>query len=160
MNQYHDRSNSTSTGRAPAPPAPTSDSPPPSSTSSRPPPLRSHAATSSHRQGGGTFVGIAPEDREAFFSLLDEYFTSRPQYAEALGVKTNAAPIQAQAPAPARQAPPPVAPVRKELGKAVALYDYAGGDPEDLSLREGDSVLILEKGMFEFFVVTAYGSAR
>ncbi|KAI5476464.1 hypothetical protein MNV49_007711 [Pseudohyphozyma bogoriensis] len=122
---------------------------PPASPAPTPSYARSTPSRPANGSGAGVFVGIEPAEKEAFYSLLDEYFASRPQFASALGVSAPAAAPAASgggrrpAPAPTPRAPAP--PTRRGLGTATALYDYAGGDADDLSLTEGDTVVILEK---------------
>lgn len=98
------------------------------------------------------FVGMDTSEREALFSLLDEYFASRPQFASFFqGANTAATPPAArQLPpaAPVRAAAPPPPPVRQGLGTATAQYDYTGAEAEDLSFSEGDSITVTEKGAF------------
>ena len=125
-----------------------------------PPPRSSYAPSPRSSPSPATFsnahvfVNIVPEEREAFFSLLDQYFESRPQYKELFaqgGAPTPAAraPV-AKAALPFRQPAvvPPAAPIRRGLGTATALYDYEGAEGEDLSLKEGEKVTITEHGGF------------
>ncbi|KAL8279335.1 hypothetical protein RQP46_008372 [Phenoliferia psychrophenolica] len=115
----------------------------------------SSARPTSHHSSGGSdsvFVNLDATEREAFFSILDEYFASRPQYADffkgSAGGGGGGAP-QAPQPAPPAAAPraaaPPKPPVRKGLGIATASYDYAGAEAEDLSFSEGELITVLEK---------------
>lgn len=130
------------------------DALPPPRSSYAPPPRSSPSPASS--SNAHVFVDIAPEEREAFFSLLDQYFESRPQYKELFaqhGAPAPAARAPAAAAAPFRQpaaAPSPPAapkpPARRGLGTATALYDYEGAEAEDLSLKEGENVTITEHG--------------
>ncbi|GAA5911216.1 hypothetical protein JCM8208_005764 [Rhodotorula glutinis] len=97
--------------------------------------------------GKGVFSGMDQREKEAFFALLDEYFSSRPQFASLFQGGAGAAPPPAaQAPAPpaaSRPTPaPPAYPIG--LGTAVALYAYEGGQAEDLSFAEGERITVLE----------------
>ncbi|GAA5934363.1 hypothetical protein JCM3775_000336 [Rhodotorula graminis] len=104
-------------------------------------------ANASGPAGKGVFSGMDQREKEAFFALLDEYFSSRPQFASLFqGAGGAAPPPAAQAPAPpaaSRPTPaPPAYPVG--LGTAVALYAYEGGQAEDLSFAEGERITVLE----------------
>ncbi|GAA5896174.1 hypothetical protein JCM6882_008510 [Rhodosporidiobolus microsporus] len=103
----------------------------------------SSAAAAATGGGAGVFVNMSVTEKEAFFALLDEYFSSRPHLAH-LFQSTNSAPppvAAPAAPAASRPAPPPA---RRGLGTAVALYDFEAGQAEDLSFREGDRIEVLE----------------
>ncbi|KAM0751558.1 SH3-domain-containing protein [Meredithblackwellia eburnea MCA 4105] len=113
-----------------------------SASSSSPPPRSPVAGNSS-----SAFVSIDATEKEALFSLLDEYFQSRPQYASALQIAPHSpsAALTASSPAPpSRVSAPPKPPTRTGLGMATAQYDY-NGEAEDLSFKEGDKILVLEK---------------
>jgi hypothetical protein len=120
------------------------------------PPSRGHIPSPPTRGGSqkGVFVGMDDGEKEAFFSLLDEYFSSRPEYRE-LFAGASASPPPAAAPparhappsAPAAAAPPAPPPRARGLGTATALYAFEGQDSaEDLSFDEGDQILVLEHG--------------
>lgn len=88
-------------------------------------------------------------EKQAFFGLLDEYFSSRPQFAAMFGGDAapppfSPTPAAAPPPPPAASRPPP--PAARGIGHAIALYDYAGGQPEDLSFKENDRITVLEVG--------------
>lgn len=127
------------------------------------PPSRGGHVPSPPARGGsqkGVFVGMDDREKEAFFSLLDQYFETRPEYRELFAGASSPAPTTApssrRAPpsAPAAAAsPPPPPPRARGLGMATALYSFEGQDPaEDLSFGEGDQILVLEHG--ELFEVT------
>lgn len=115
------------------------------------------------------FVGIDAEQKHAFFSLLDEYFDSRPQYRDLLRpndfgrttTTTRAADVPAAA---SRPAPPP----RKTttttqapgLGMARALYDYDATTADDLAFREGDRITVLEHSESLSMAAAAAASTR
>ncbi|GAA6043563.1 hypothetical protein NBRC10512_003501 [Rhodotorula toruloides] len=147
----------TSSSAAPPPPPPTRTGGPP------PPPGRARAPSAASSSAGfaaasagtavgggrGLFSGMDEHEKQAFFSLLDEYFSSRPQFAGMFGGEaglgapppfspTSAAPP----PPPAASRPPP--PAARGIGHAIALYDYAGGQPEDLAFNENDRITVLE----------------
>ncbi|GAA6033418.1 hypothetical protein JCM8097_006741 [Rhodosporidiobolus ruineniae] len=144
----------THTSSAPPPPPPTRGSGPP-------PPVGRGRATSgasvssgvgagASRVGGGAgggsvFVNMPSAEKEAFFALLDEYFSSRPHLAH-LFQPTTSSSSSSSAPAPpaASRPAPPATPTRRGVGTAVALYDFEAGQTEDLSFSEGDRIEVLE----------------
>ncbi|BGP18863.1 hypothetical protein JCM10213_003518 [Rhodosporidiobolus nylandii] len=108
---------------------------------------------------GSVFVGMSSAEKEAFFSLLDEYFAARPHLAglfqqpassssavSAVPTPVSPAPVYTAPPAApaATRPPPPAAPQARGIGHAVALYDYDATQPEDLPFKEGERVEILE----------------
>ncbi|GAA6061435.1 hypothetical protein JCM10212_002016 [Sporobolomyces blumeae] len=158
----HPNDGASSPGLASGPPPPppmrtgSASGPPP------PPASRTRAAsnastsaglpTSSARPGGVfSFVNLDPREKEAFFALLDEYFSSRPQFASLFASSSPtsaAAPISSPPPAfSASPAPPPRAPAppqQRGIGTAVALYDFEGAAEEDLAFKEGDRITVTE----------------
>jgi len=138
---------------APPPPPPTRNAaggppPPPGRGRAGSAASSSYGAPAAAAVGGkGVFAGMDQREKEAFFALLDEYFSTRPQFAS-LFQGAGAPPPAAQAPAPpaaSRPTPaPPAYPVG--LGTAVALYAYEGGQAEDLSFAEGERITVLEIG--------------
>ncbi|GAA5847883.1 hypothetical protein JCM9279_006683 [Rhodotorula babjevae] len=138
---------------APPPPPPTRSAagggppPPPGRGRAGSAASSSYGAPAAAVGGKGVFSGMDQREKEAFFALLDEYFSSRPQFASLFqGGGGAAPPPAAQAPAPpaaSRPTPaPPAYPVG--LGTAVALYAYEGGQAEDLSFAEGERITVLE----------------
>jgi hypothetical protein len=123
------------------------------------PPNRSRT-NSNVSASGGVFVGIEDGEKRAFFGLLDEYFASRPQYKELFGAGASLSTSTPTARTPATATPPPfraaAAPIpqaspkppprARGLGTATALYDFEGGESEDLGFKEGDKILVLEHG--------------
>jgi hypothetical protein len=161
MNAKNDSSRSRAGSNASA-----TDAPPPPRAAYNPPPRppgRAGAGASAAVGGSskGSFVNISDEDKTAFFELLDEYFGSRPEYkalfSQAEGSRSTppvSRPVVTAAPLPppSRQTPPPSAPkppTRRGIGTAVALYDYDGAEAEDLSFKEGDSIVVMEHGEYQ-----------
>ncbi|GAA5977094.1 hypothetical protein JCM11641_001298 [Rhodosporidiobolus odoratus] len=148
---------STPSTETPPPLPPTRSSGPP------PPPGRGRSTSNATTAtaggaGNGVFVGMSQQEKEAFFSLLDEYFASRPHLASLFqqqqAPSTSSTPSAfAYAPPPPAAAAPPVAPAasrpapppaRRGIGYAVALYDYDAAQSEDLGFKEGERIEVLE----------------
>lgn len=167
------QSASSPTGSAPPPP-PSFGSSSTSSSRPPPPPMRSGASSASASRptpaapaaAAGAAVGAAAAtaatasvfsamlhdsaEKEAFFSLLDEYFASRPQFAALFSAD---APAAAAAPSPIAAAPLAPAASRPSrspsgLGTATALYDFEGTQAEDLPFVTGDTITVTEIGQF------------
>ncbi|GAA5872489.1 hypothetical protein JCM8547_006929 [Rhodosporidiobolus lusitaniae] len=137
----------------------TAPPPPPSRTGGPPPPpgrgrAASGASTTAARTAGGAgggsvFVGMSSGEKEAFFALLDEYFSARPHLAHLFqsssSTPSSLPPAAAPPPPSASRPPPPPAPAQpRGLGYAVALYDFDAGQAEDLGFKEGDRIEVLE----------------
>ncbi|BGP54198.1 hypothetical protein JCM8202_001332 [Rhodotorula sphaerocarpa] len=162
------QSASSPTGSAPPPP-PSFGSSSTSSSRPPPPPMRSGASSASASRptpaapaaAAGAAVGAAAAtasvfsamlhdsaEKEAFFSLLDEYFASRPQFAALFSAE---APAAGAAPSPVAAAAAPLAPAASRpsrspsgLGTATALYDFEGTQAEDLPFVTGDTITVTE----------------
>ncbi|BGP45622.1 hypothetical protein JCM10450v2_001452 [Rhodotorula kratochvilovae] len=147
----------THTPSAPPPPPPTRSSGPP------PPPGRARAGSAASTSFGapaasaaagvgakGVFSGMDQREKEAFFALLDEYFSTRPQFAAlfqgANAPSSSAATFAAAAPPapPAASRPTPTPPAPAAIGTAVALYAFEGAEATDLSFAEGERISVLE----------------
>ncbi|GAA5942432.1 SH3 domain-containing protein [Sporobolomyces koalae] len=140
--------------------------PPPPASRTRAP--SSSISTPTASGGGGVFTNLSSADKQAFFALLDEYFSSRPQFS-ALFTQTTATeienlssfprrgplPTSSSSPAPplpppsSSAAPPPPpptvpAPATRGLGQVTALYDYVSSNPEDLNFAENETFTLLE----------------
>ncbi|GAA5990521.1 hypothetical protein JCM10908_003111 [Rhodotorula pacifica] len=137
------------TGSATRPPPPPMRNASASGTGAPAPPTRNRtpsAATSASASagGGGVFSAMLhdPSEKQAFFTLLDEYFSSRPQFAGLFSPSSShVAPV---APAASRPTPPAPAPVSNGLGTATALYDFEGTQAEDLPFSTGDRITLTE----------------
>lgn len=113
-----------------------------------PPPPRAYGAPASSNAAGGTFANISPAEKLAFFGLLDEYFSTRPQHKALFNAAPVPGPKIKPTPPPSRASPPLVVapPIRSRgIGEATALFDYEGGESTDLSFVEGDKIMVLEK---------------
>ncbi|GAA5835477.1 hypothetical protein JCM11251_005246 [Rhodosporidiobolus azoricus] len=118
-----------------------------------PPPARGRSTSSVTGAGiaaggaapQGVFTNMSVTEKEAFFALLDEYFSSRPHLSHLFqSTNSSVAPppfAPPVAPVTSRPAPPPA---RRGIGTAVALYDFEAGQGEDLPFREGDRIEVLE----------------
>ncbi|GAA6055436.1 hypothetical protein JCM3770_006993 [Rhodotorula araucariae] len=146
----------THTPSPPPPPPPTRSSGPP------PPPARARAGSAASPSLGlsvastaagvgakGVFSGMDQREKDAFFALLDEYFSTRPQFAAlfqgAAPPSFAVATAAATAPAPpAASRPTPAPPAPKSIGTAVALYAFEGAEATDLPFAEGERISVLE----------------
>ncbi|KAG0654772.1 hypothetical protein C6P46_001416 [Rhodotorula mucilaginosa] len=137
----------------------TSRPPPPpirnaSSTAGVTPPVtrtRTPSTTFTPSNGGGVFTAMLHDsaEKEAFFTLLDEYFAARPEFKALFPSSSSPQHSAPLAPAASRPIPPPPvapapAPVSNGLGTATALYDFEGAQGEDLPFSTGDIITITE----------------
>ncbi|PWN48288.1 hypothetical protein IE53DRAFT_319707 [Violaceomyces palustris] len=68
------------------------------------------------------FGSLPHHEKQAFFSLMDEYFASRPHLLPS-GPKSQ-----------------------PQSSSAGALYEYGDGtDPDDLPVKEGERIILLER---------------
>ena len=91
-------------------------------------------------------------EKEAFFTLLDEYFAARPEF-KALFSSSSSSPAPLAPAAERPIPPPPVAPApapvaSNGLGTATALYDFEGAQAEDLPFSTGDIITLTEIGTY------------
>ncbi|GAA5886584.1 hypothetical protein JCM3774_003306 [Rhodotorula dairenensis] len=125
------------------------------------PPPRNHRASPA-AAGGGVFTAMIHDsaEKEAFFTLLDEYFAARPQFAALFSTLASPS-APASASALASPTPPPVAPAASRpipatpapapgrgLGTATALYDFEGAQADDLAFSTGDVITVTKVGTF------------
>ena len=150
----------------PLPPSRSTGPPPPPSSRNR---AYSGTTPTSSSTSGFSFANLPPSEKSAFFALLDEYFSTRPQF-ESLFTGTSAQEIEnlssfprrgplpppasasVPAPVPVAAPPPPVpTPAARTLGICTALYDYEPSDSGDLAFSEGDRITLIEIGEFHDF---------
>ncbi|GAA5914097.1 SH3 domain-containing protein [Sporobolomyces salmoneus] len=156
-----DSSEPSSSSSAPPPP-------PPSRGSNLPPPAPASRSTTTSNGGGtagkgGVFTNLSKEEKQAFFSLLDEYFSTRPHLSHLFDSSgptseeiENLSSFPRRGPLPTSNSnfstvrtatiptPPPVQQREEEGQWCTALYDYKSTDPDDLSFREGDRIRLIE----------------
>lgn len=151
-------------GAPPLPPSRSTGGPPPPPSSRN----RAYSGTSSSitpTSSGFSFANLPQSEKTAFFALLDEYFSTRPQF-ESFFTGTTAQEIEnlssfprrgplpppTSTPTPVAAPPPPVpTPAARTLGTCTALYDYEPTDSGDLAFSEGDRITLIEIGTSMLF---------
>ncbi|GAA5963596.1 hypothetical protein JCM3765_004336 [Sporobolomyces pararoseus] len=145
-NQWQTRQRDRSGSNPSTPTSETVPAPPP------PPPASRNRApsTSTSAAGGISFSNLPLQEKQAFFNLLDEYFSTRPHLSHLFNNPTSNQEIENLSSFPRRgplptttQAPPPPAPA-DATEWCTALYDYDSTDPGDLNFRQGDKIKLLE----------------